>query len=83
MSPKGSPRTLEWVTYLFSKGSSRPRNRTGFFKPTAMRATPVRFLGWEDPLEKGLATHSSILAWRILWTEELSPWCRKESDTTE
>ena len=30
----------------------------------------VPFLGWEDPLEKGMATHSSILAWKILWTEE-------------
>ena len=30
----------------------------------------VRFLGWEDPLEKEMATHSSILAWRIPWTEE-------------
>ena len=36
----------------------------------AMRETWVRFLGWEDPLEKGMATHSSILAWRIPWTEE-------------
>ena len=34
----------------------------------AMQETPVRFLGWEDPLEKGAATHSSILAWRIPWT---------------
>ena len=32
--------------------------------------TPVRSLGREDPLEKGMATHSSILAWRIPWTEE-------------
>ena len=32
--------------------------------------TWVQFLGWEDPLEKGVATHSSILAWRIPWTEE-------------
>ena len=31
----------------------------------------VRFLGWEDPLEKGMTTHSSILAWKIPWTEEL------------
>ena len=31
---------------------------------------PVPSLGWEDPLEKGMATHSNILAWRILWTEE-------------
>ena len=30
----------------------------------------VRSLGWEDPLEEGMATHSSILAWRILWTEK-------------
>ena len=36
----------------------------------AMQKTPVRSLGWEDPMEKGMATHSSILAWRILWTEE-------------
>ena len=36
--------------------------------PPAMRETWVRSLGWEDPLEKAKATHSSILAWRILWT---------------
>ena len=38
--------------------------------PPAMQDTGVRSLGWEDPLEKGMATHSSILAWRIPWTEE-------------
>ena len=37
----------------------------------AMRETWVRSLGQEDPLEKEMATHSSILAWRIPWTEEL------------
>ena len=37
-----------------------------------MQETRVRFLGWEDPLEKKMATHSSILAWRIPWTEEPS-----------
>ena len=36
----------------------------------AMQETGVQSLGWEDPLEEGIATHSSILAWRILWTEE-------------
>ena len=36
----------------------------------AMQETWVRALGWEDPLEKEIATHSSTLAWRILWTEE-------------
>ena len=37
----------------------------------AMRETWVRFLGREDPLEKEMAIHSSTLAWKILWTEEL------------
>ena len=36
----------------------------------AMRETWVRYLGWEDALEKEVATHSSILAWKIQWTEE-------------
>ena len=36
----------------------------------AMQKTRVQSLGWEDPLEKGMATHSSILVWRIPWTEE-------------
>ena len=35
-----------------------------------MRETWVQSLGWEDPLEKEMATHSTILAWRIPWTEE-------------
>ena len=38
--------------------------------PSAMHETWVRSLDWEDPLEKEMATHSSILAWRIPWTEE-------------
>ena len=48
--------------------------------PPAIWETWVRSLGWEDPLEKGTATHSNILAWRILWT---IPWDLKELDTTE
>ena len=36
----------------------------------AIQETWVHFLGWEDPLEEGMATNSSILAWRIPWTEE-------------
>ena len=36
----------------------------------AMQETQVRFLGWEGPLEKEMATHSSILAWEMPWTEE-------------
>ena len=37
----------------------------------AMHETQVQSLGWEDPLEKDMATHSSVLAWRIPWTKEL------------
>ena len=48
---------------------------------SAMWETWVRSLGWEDPLEKEIATHSSFLVWRILWTKSLvsySPWGCKE-----
>ena len=38
--------------------------------PSAMQESWVQPLGWEDPLEDGMATHSSILAWRIPWTED-------------
>ena len=50
----------------------------------AMRETRVRSQCWEDPLEKGMATHTSIHPSRIPWTEgpgQYSPWGRKESDT--
>ena len=44
----------------------------------------VQSFGWEDPLEKEMAPHFSILAWKIPWAEEPgSPWGHKESDTTE
>ena len=46
----------------------------------------VQFLGWEDPLEEGTSIHSSILAWRILWTEEpgrLQSLGGKKLDMTE
>ena len=51
----------------------------------AMQETCVRSLSQEDPLEKEIGTHSSILAWRIPWTEESgpSPWGGKESDMTD
>ena len=59
----------------------------------AMRETSVQSLGWEDPLEGGMATHSSILAWRIRMDRGLhvaphglagySPWGHKQSDMTE
>ena len=55
-------------------------------KLPAMRETQVRSLGRKDPLQKGMATHSSILAWGIPWTEEpvtYSPWGRRELDMAE
>ena len=55
-------------------------------KLPAMQETRVQSLGQEDPLQKGMATHSSILAWRIPWTEEpgrLQAMGCKESDGTE
>ena len=51
-----------------------------------MWETQVQSLGWEDPLEKAMTTHSSTLAWKIPWTEEpvgYSPWGRKELDMIE
>ena len=50
-----------------------------------MQETQVQLLGQEDPLEKEMATHSSILAWRVPWTEEpgrLQPTGSQESDMT-
>jgi len=52
----------------------------------AMQKTQVQSVGQEGTLEKGIAAHSSILAWRIPWTEELvgySPWGHKELDIPE
>ena len=52
-----------------------------------MRETQVQSLGWEDLLEEEMASHSSILAWKIPWTEEAdelhNPWGHKQLDTTE
>ena len=69
----------------YSLGNSFPVAQT-VKNPPAMQETWVRPLGGEDPLEKGMATHSSILAWRISGTEEpggLQNWGHKELDTSE
>ena len=55
-------------------------------QPSAVQETRVQFLGWKDPLEKEMATLSSVLAWKIPWEVSLvgySLWNCKESDTTE
>ena len=54
----GYPLQYSWVSFVAQLVKNLP----------AMWDTWVQFLGWEDPLEKGKATHSSILAWRIPWT---------------
>ena len=54
----GYPLQYSWASFVAQLVKNSP----------AMRDTWVRSLGWEDPLEKGKATHSSVLAWRIPWT---------------
>ena len=61
-------RILEWVAFPFSRGSSQPSDQIQVFPVSSTgkeSACNTRDLGWEEPLEKGPATHSSILAWRI------------------
>ena len=59
-----SSRKLCFIYYLLSLVAQSVNS------PPAMQETWIRSLGWEDPLEEGMATHFSILAWRIPWTEE-------------
>ena len=62
-------------------------NGTVVKNPPACARDAGLILGWVDPLEKGMATHSSILAWKGLWAEESgelhSPWGHEELDMTE
>ena len=94
-------RILEWVTVPSSRGSPQPGDWTRisyvylywFFTSSAtvaplvknLPAMQIQLLVWEDPLEEEMATHSSILAWEIPWTEEpggLQPTESQQSDTT-
>ena len=75
-SPFRSPQIIGWASLV----AEMMKN------PPAVQEIWVQPLGQEDPLEKGMATHSSILSWRISWTEEpggLHPCGHKESDTAE
>ena len=64
---KSNPIPTRWASLVAQMVKNSP----------AVQETQVRSLGWEDPLEKRMAPHSSILAWRIQWTKEPSPWgCR-------
>ena len=91
-SPPGSSihgifqaRVLEWGAIAFSSIGASLVAQVVKNLP-AMQETWVRSLGWEDPLEKGMAIHSSIFAWRTPWTEEpggATVHGVTESDTTE
>ena len=76
------------ISVSFLKGFPGGTVVKNLFAMQEMRETWVQSLGQEDLLEEEMATHSSILAWRIPWMEEPgratdpSPWDRKESDTT-
>ena len=75
---------LHWWIFKFPKGASLVAQMVKNL--SAIQETQVQSKGREDTLEKGMATHSSILAWRIPWTEELvgySPWVCKQLDMTE
>ena len=61
---------LRWLYNLSLKERGASLVAQQLKRLPTMRETWVRSLGWEDPLEKEMATHSSILAWRIPWTEE-------------
>ena len=80
---KDRPRSPIWTSVMGVLGASLVAQLVKNLP--AMQETWVQFLGWEDPLEKEMATHSSILAWRIPWTEEssrLQSMGSQESDTT-
>ena len=64
--------TVRHDTVTEQQGNNEKKEAWGFWikhLPT-IRETRVRSLGWEDPLEKAMATHSSTLAWKISWTED-------------
>ena len=65
--------------YLIYSNINRPMKNKRIHLP--MQEMKVQSLGWEDPLEKGMATHSSILAWRIPWTVEPGRLQSMESQT--
>ena len=73
--------TLAILRYQQSYGFLRASLVAQLVKnPPAMPEMWVQSLGWDDPLEKGTATHASILAWRTPWT---IPWYHKELDMTQ
>ena len=78
-------RMIPFCSFSFSDGSM-VKNKKKKKKLPAMQEMQARPLGWENSLEKGMATHSRILAWRIPWIEQpggLQSIGHKESDMTE
>ena len=67
--PLGEAKKFFFFKYIYMHGGASLVAQMVKRLP-AMRETQVRSLGWQDPLEKEMATHSSTLAWKIPWTEE-------------
>ena len=90
-STDGEPTDTESRQCLFSLGNKQISGQWASLEAPLVKSLPavqetwVQSLGWDDPLEKEMATHSSILAWRIPWTEKpgsLQSMGLQESDTT-
>ena len=81
------PQYIQYLTFhRLSMFNSQLFPTVGSLIPLPMQETQVRSLHWEDPLEKEMATHSSILAWKIPWIEEtgrLQPMGSKRVNTTD
>ena len=76
LAPYQNSQSMNWASLVAQMVKNLP----------AMQDTRIQSLGQEDPLEKGMAAHSSVLAWRIPWTQEpggLQSMGLQESDTTE
>ena len=75
---------MEWLSFILYTHTRSCPVAQWVSNPPAMQETRVQSLGGEDPLEEEMAIHSSILAWRIPWTENpgwgYSPWGCQESD---
>ena len=82
--PHPSPLTV--MSWFWKSASARWHSDKDYLPMQETQEISVQSLGWEDPLEREMATHSRILAWRIPWKRSLvgpSPWGCKESDITE
>ena len=84
--PFPHPSWLTIMSWFWKSASARWHSDKDYLPMQETQEISIQSLGWEDPLEREMATHSRILAWRIPWKRSLvgpSPWGCKESDITE